>query len=101
MPSLLISMMAAKKQMDDQTIANDLLMGSKTAASGYLMAALEAATPELRSMYIRAVNEILDEHSMLMELAINRNWYKPYELPEQQLADTYKQSQTMVTYHKA
>jgi spore coat protein CotF len=100
MPSLLISMMAAKKQMDDQTIANDILIGSKAAVSGYLIAALEAATPELRISYINTVHQLLEEHSLMMELAINRGWYKPYDMPEQQLLDTYKQSETMVTYHE-
>lgn len=79
----------------NQTIAMDMLSGTKAAAGAYLNAALESATPELKALYSSSVNEMLKAHSELTDLAVNKKWYKPYDRPEQQLADAYKQSVTI------
>lgn len=100
MTNMVDSMKAIKKQIDDQTIANDMVMSSKAATSGYFMAVLESSTPELRAMCRNAHNQTLDEYSALMELVINRDWLKPYQPPEQQLAESYRQSEKVVPYHK-
>lgn len=93
-------MKAAKKQMDDRFIGLDMLEASKLAVTSYMMAALESPTPELRSMLKGATTQNYDEYSFLMDLNLNMNWIKPYNIPEQQLADTYRESQTVVSYHK-
>lgn len=100
MTNMVDSMKAIKKQTDDQAIANDMLMASKAAASGYFMAVLESSTPEMRAMYKSALTQVLDEYSSLMELVVNRDWLKPYATAEQQLAEAYMQSGKVVTYHK-
>ncbi|KUO75909.1 MAG: hypothetical protein APF77_07760 [Clostridia bacterium BRH_c25] len=100
MTSVIDSMKAARKQMDDQSIAMDLLAGTKAATSAYYMATLESPTPELRSMFKASLNQTLDEYSVLMDLSLNRGWIQPYGMPEQQLAESYKQSQTVISYHK-
>jgi spore coat protein CotF len=100
MTNMVDSMKAIRKQIDDQTIANDMLMGAKAAASGYFMAVLESSTPEMRSMCKSALNQTLDEYSALMELVINRDWLRPYQPAEQQLAEAYKHSGTLLTSHK-
>ena len=94
------SMKAVKKQMDDGFIARDMLESSKIATTAYLQAALESPTPELRSMLKSSTTQNYDECTFLMNLSINMDWVKPYELPELQLANTYKESQTVVSYHK-
>lgn len=76
----------------NEAIAIDMLSGTKAAAAAYLTAALESATPELKAMYSSSVNEMLKAHSELTDLAVDKKWYKPYDRPEQQLADAYKQS---------
>ena len=81
-----------KLDINNEVIAMDMLSGTKAAASAYLNAALESATPELKAMYSGVVNEMLMAHSALTDLAVNKKWYKPYDKPEQQLADVYKQS---------
>ncbi|MDF2547805.1 MAG: hypothetical protein K0R93_2703 [Anaerosolibacter sp.] len=97
MASLLNTLMGNNgNQLDDQTIANDMLMGSKAAASAYLTATLECATPELRAMYGSSLNQIVGGHGALTELAVNRGWYKPYDMPDQQLTETVYQSQTVL-----
>ncbi len=100
MTNMVDSMKAIKKQIDDQTIANDMLLAAKAATSGYFMAALESSTPELRAMFRDAHNQTMDQYSALMELVINRDWLKPYQLPEQQLAESYRQSEKLVSYPK-
>lgn len=100
MTGVIDSMKAAKKQMDDRSIAADILMSSKAGASVYLVALLESPTPELRSMLKSALSQTVDEYSNLADLALNRGWVKPYEIPAQQLSESYQQSQTVVSYHK-
>ncbi|MDP4145934.1 MAG: spore coat protein [Bacillota bacterium] len=94
--SIVSNIVGDKTVMNDQTIANEMLIGAKTSATMYLNAALECATPELKSMYSSNLNQILSGHSAATELAVTRKWYRPYEKPEQQLADAYKQSVSVV-----
>lgn len=94
--SLIGSMLKNDKQLNDQAIANDMLMGSKAGASMYLAAILESSTPEIRAMYSSALNQMIAGHSALTDLAVARGWYKPYDIPEQQLVDTFRQSETLV-----
>jgi spore coat protein CotF len=97
MASLLNTLMGNNGvKMDDQTIANDMLMGSKAGAGAYLTAALECATPELRAMYGTSLNQMIGGHGALTELAVNRGWYKPYDMPDQQLTETVYQSQSVI-----
>lgn len=101
MTTMTDSMKAIRKQVDDKTIASDMLASAKAAASGYFIGVLESSTPETRSMFRSALSQTLDEYSVIMELNINRDWLKPYQPLEQQLADAYKQSETVVAHPKA
>ncbi|MDP4147763.1 MAG: spore coat protein [Bacillota bacterium] len=94
--SIVSSIVGDKTTLDDQTIANEMLLGAKSSATMYLNAALECATPELKAMYSSNLNQVISGHSAATELAVTRKWYRPYEKPEQQLADAYKQSVTVV-----
>lgn len=86
--------------ISDEVICNDMLMGSKGAAAMYLSAILESATPELKSMYSGSLNQILEGHAATTAIAVNHDWYKPYEKPEQQLADAYKDSVSIIDYKR-
>jgi len=98
MPSLLNTLMGndQNKGMNDQAIANTMLAGAKAGASAYLVAALESATPELRTLYGTSLNQMVAAHGGLTALAVNKGWYRPYDMPELQLAETFEQSQTVV-----
>lgn len=98
MPSLLNTLMGndQNKKMSDQAIANNMLAGAKAAAAAYLTASLESATPELRTLYGTALNQTMAAHGGLTALAINKGWYRPYDMPEIQLAETFEQSQAVV-----
>jgi spore coat protein CotF len=96
MPSLLNAITGIGKQANDEMVANDMLMGSEAAASAYLMAILKTSTPELRTMYTGALTQILTGSGSMMDLAVNRGWYRPYDKPDQRLIETYKQSETVI-----
>lgn len=87
-------------QMSDSTIANDMISSGKSAATMYLNATLESATPELKAIFSGSLNQIVAGHAAISALAVDRKWYKPYESPEQQLADVYKQSVSAIDYNK-
>ena len=97
MPSLLNALTGVGKQANDEMVANDMLMGSEAAASAYLMAVLKTSTPELRTMYTAALTQILAGSGAMMDLAVNRNWYRPYDKPEHRLVESFKQSETVLT----
>ncbi len=97
MASLINAIIGANKQMEDQTIANQLLAGSTAAANAYLAAVLAAATPEIQTMYSSSLNQIVTGHGTIKKLCINKNWYKPYEVPKQQLTESFMESQTVIT----
>ncbi|QGU00684.1 hypothetical protein SYNTR_2090 [Candidatus Syntrophocurvum alkaliphilum] len=94
--SLIGSMMGDSKGMNDQAIANNLIFGSKGMASAYLAVTLESSTPELKAMFAARLNQIIAGHTALVDLAVTKGWYKPYDMPEQQLFETYKQSESMM-----
>lgn len=99
MPSLLNTIMGNdgnNQQMNDQAITNTMMAGAKAGAAAYLTATLECATPELRTLYAASMNQMITGHAALTALAINRGWYRPYDMPELQLAETFKQSQGIV-----
>lgn len=84
-------------QMDDKTIANDSLMASKAAAGAYLTASLEAATPELRTLYTSSLQQVLQGHAAMTDLAVAKNWYRAYDAPDQQLSDAVKHSENTIS----
>ncbi len=98
MPSLLNALTGVGKQANDEMVANDMLMGGEAAASAYLMAVLKTSTPELRAMYTAALTQILAGNGALMDLAVNRQWYRPYDKPDHRLMESYKQSETIVKH---
>lgn len=80
-------------KLNDAVIANDMIAGAKGMATGYLISALEAATPEVRNLFMTNVNQIVQSHQALTELAVKKGWYKPYQAPLEQLQDTFAYSQ--------
>lgn len=86
--------------LDDKVISDSILMAGKGASTMYLNAILESSTPELRSIYSQGLGEILNGHAAATAIAVNNGWYKPYDSPDQQLADTFKQTVSSVQNSK-
>lgn len=80
-------------EMSNEIIANDMIVGAKSATSAYLVACLEASTPELKSIYMNNLNQVLQGHQIMTEVALKKGWYKPYQPAEEQLRETFHYSQ--------
>jgi spore coat protein CotF len=96
----LTNILSGSKAMSDEAIVTDMIAGSQAAASAYLKATLECATPELRAMYTASLNQVLEGNAAAIGIAVDHKWAKPYESPEQQLADAYKKSVSSIEYNK-
>lgn len=97
MPSLINALLGSDiTKMGNEVIANDMIAGSKAASQAYLNATLECATPELSRLFTKYMNQALETHEVVTDLAVQKGWYKPYESISGQLADTYKQSTSIV-----
>ena len=80
-------------KINDQIIANDTLAGLKGASMAYLGATLESATPEVRRMYNEYLTQSVLAHEGMTALVVKKGWYKPYLTPEEQITETFKQSE--------
>ncbi|MDQ7795065.1 MAG: spore coat protein [bacterium] len=72
-------------EVTDQVIASDLLGATKLACAKLTAATLEATTPEVRRFFQDSLNEHLQGHERLFDLATRRGWYEPYASPQAQL----------------
>lgn len=95
--STILSNIAQKTtEINDKVIAGSMLSSAKTAADAYLNATMTTATPELKSIYLSNLNQVVGGHSALTELAVNKGWEKPYETPTEQLCEVVGESETRI-----
>lgn len=97
MTSLLSALMKKDGKNIDQTVADSILVGSQGIASVYLQAILNTRTPELRAIFLTHLEEILNGHAALAELAVKYGWSKHYDSPENQLLDAYNKASAITT----
>ena len=83
--------------MDDKMIALGMLASAKEAADLYLNSALTSSTPELRGVYSASLTQIVEGHTAITELSLNKGWIKPYDSPAQQLACSYNESKNVIS----
>jgi spore coat protein CotF len=101
MPSLINTLLGKENaQQSDQVIANSALAAVKASAMAYLTATLESATPELRRLYGEYMAQSITGHESLIQLSVNKGWYKPYDAPENQLQASFSQSQQVINEAK-
>lgn len=67
--------------IDDKIINESMMTAAKDGAMLYLTSALTSTTPELRAIYCAAVTQMLEGHTALTALAVNKGWLKPDEEP--------------------
>ena len=63
-------------------------------------ATLTSSTPELRAIYSASLVQMVEGHTTLTELNVNKGWIKPYNEPIQQLTDSYYESQNVINESK-
>lgn len=83
----------------DNTIALQFLLLAKTGVRNCAMALTEAATPEVREIFVSQLKTAINLHEEITNLMIRKGWFHPYNLNEQFALDI-KSSQTAVEIAK-
>lgn len=68
--------------LSDQTIASDLLIGSKTGVRNLAYAITETASPQLREVLKRHLNDAITSHEKITNYMMNQNWYPAYNVDQ-------------------
>jgi spore coat protein CotF len=84
----------------DEIIALSMLSSGKESADMYLNATLTSSTPELRAIYSAALGQMVEGHTALTELSVNKEWIKPYSNPIDQLKCSYNESKSVINKNK-
>ncbi|MGC9930919.1 spore coat protein [Priestia aryabhattai] len=79
--------MAAKstlnKTLDDLAIATDLLLSAKNGVRTYAVALTETATPEVRKVLKKQLDEAIELHEKISQYMIDNEMYHAYDVEEQ------------------
>lgn len=86
--------------INDKIIALSMLSSAKEAADMYLNSALTSSTPELRAIYSASLTQMVEGHTALTALSLNKGWIKPYDNPVQQLTSSYNESKNVIGENK-
>lgn len=96
MMNIVADLLKSNVNVDDKTIAVSMLASAKEAADMYLNSTLTSSTPELRAIYSASLGQIVEGHTALTELTVNKGWLKPYESPDEQLTCSHNKSKTVM-----
>lgn len=69
--------------LTDEMIASDLLISAKSGVRNYAMAVTECATPEIKAVLTKQLEEAIDLHEMISSHMMKRGYYKPFHMDEQ------------------
>ncbi|WP_394223728.1 spore coat protein [Priestia aryabhattai] len=74
---------ALNKTLDDLAIATDLLLSAKNGVRTYAVALTETATPEVRKVLKKQLDEAIDLHEKIAQYMIENEMYHAYDIEEQ------------------
>ena len=100
MRNMIGNLVKGNMDMDDKLIALSMVSAAKEAAQMYLDSALTSTTPELRGIYAASLTQMVEAHTALTALCVNKGWLKPYDNPIHQLACTYNESKNVIMENK-
>lgn len=83
--------------IDDKIVCESMLSAAKEAADLYLNSTLTSTTPELIAIYAASIVQMVEGHTALTALAVNKGWVKPYEEPESQLSCACNEAKNTVS----
>lgn len=69
--------------LTDQVIAMDLLINAKSGVRNYAMAVTECASPEIRAVLTKQLNEAIDAHERIATYMIEHGLYQPFDVQKQ------------------
>ncbi|WP_053362905.1 spore coat protein [Bacillus sp. FJAT-27251] len=87
------------QQMNDQAIATEFLLSSKSAILGYAAAITETATPELKSTLRDQLNRAIYAHDQISKYMISKGYYHPHDIDEQIRVDLQATQSTLGLTH--
>ena len=96
MRNMIGNLIKSNVDIDDKLIAVSMLSAAKEAADLYLNSALTSTTPELRAIYSASLIQMVEGHTAITELTVNKEWFKPYDTPIQQLTCSYNESKKVI-----
>lgn len=79
----------ASKQRDE-LIATDLLVTAKSVVRAYAVAVTETATPEVRKVLVKQLNQAIEDHAEIAEYMIIHDMYMAYDIEKQLKHDKEK-----------
>ncbi len=82
-------------QLTDQVMAFDLLISAKTGVGMLSRALTEAATPDVRIMLKRHLEQAADYAEQVGAYIADRGWVKPGDLKDQLTVDAIKAQETL------
>jgi similar to spore coat protein len=81
----IVENLTGMSHLTDHVIASDLLLGAKQGVKDYAVALTEAATPEVRAMLKKHLDEAILMHEQVFNYMHSKGWYNAYD-PKQQIA---------------
>lgn len=79
----LIEYLTGLDTLTDQMIAADFLMSAKSGMKSYAVAVTEAATPEVKAILTRHLEEAITTHEQITNYMMKKGYYHPYNMNEQ------------------
>jgi similar to spore coat protein len=70
-------------KLTDQVIAMDFLISAKTGIRNYAFALTETATPEIKAVLRKQLDDAIDTHEQITAYMMRNEFYHPYDLDEQ------------------
>ncbi|EKQ56376.1 MULTISPECIES: spore coat protein [unclassified Clostridium] len=96
MANIISNMIKSTVDINDETIASSMLSAAKEGADMYLNATLTSNTPELKAIYSASLGQMVEGHTTLTELNVNKGWIKPYDTPIEQLTHSYCEAKEII-----
>ncbi|QYR19419.1 spore coat protein [Paenibacillus sp. sptzw28] len=79
----IIEQLMGVNKLTDQVIAMDFLISAKTGIRNYAFALTETATPEIKAVLRKQLDDAIDTHEQITAYMMRNEFYHPYDLNEQ------------------
>ena len=79
----IVEYMTGLNTLTDEVIAMDFLTNAKSGVRNYAMAVTECATPEIKAVLTKQLEEAIDTHEKIATYLMQRGLYHPYNINEQ------------------
>jgi similar to spore coat protein len=81
--NILIERLMGVDKLTDEIVAMDLLISAKSGVHNYAMAITEAASPEVRGVLMKQLEEAIDSYETIASYAMQKGLYHPRDVNRQ------------------